>query len=364
MARRSAAPTYQYEPLITPSEWSGEERNFSIRLTQILDNLHAKIGALTGKAPVREITAADLSSKSTADRAALYANGARLLKVTNDDTIVVLSLAADGSTQFMSSNKPLTNLLDNSDFTNPINQRDITSITATSYIYTIDRWKLDEGNTITVNAGSITIDGGWLTQLFENVKIDISKTYTAALCLGDGTIVCETGVFGNHTRRTYWGFDASETSTAIYIYIGILTGVTAKWAALYEGSYTADILPPYVPKGYAAELAECQRHYVRFLADYTLLYGTSGAYNGSNIRLTLPVPVKMRIVPTAEAFTANFLTSSGAKTDITFTPDSLTVNNSTISFDGSASSAISASPTYTNVLAELKYRDLELHADL
>ena len=29
------------------------------------------------------------------------------------------------------------------------------------------------------------------------------------------------------------------------------------WIALYEGSYTADTLPPYVPKGYAAELAAC-----------------------------------------------------------------------------------------------------------
>ena len=29
------------------------------------------------------------------------------------------------------------------------------------------------------------------------------------------------------------------------------------WAALYEGTYTADNLPPYVPKEYAAELAAC-----------------------------------------------------------------------------------------------------------
>ena len=32
------------------------------------------------------------------------------------------------------------------------------------------------------------------------------------------------------------------------------------WAALYEGAYTADTLPPYFPKGYAEELAECQRY--------------------------------------------------------------------------------------------------------
>lgn len=39
------------------------------------------------------------------------------------------------------------------------------------------------------------------------------------------------------------------------------TAEIAVWAALYEGVYTADTLPPYVPKGYAAELAECQRYY-------------------------------------------------------------------------------------------------------
>ena len=33
------------------------------------------------------------------------------------------------------------------------------------------------------------------------------------------------------------------------------------WAALYEGAYTADTLPAYVYKGYAAELAECQRYF-------------------------------------------------------------------------------------------------------
>ena len=31
--------------------------------------------------------------------------------------------------------------------------------------------------------------------------------------------------------------------------------------ALYEGSYDASTLPAYQPKGYAVELAECQRYY-------------------------------------------------------------------------------------------------------
>lgn len=39
------------------------------------------------------------------------------------------------------------------------------------------------------------------------------------------------------------------------------SAITIQRAALYEGSYTADTLPDYVPKGYAAELAECRRYY-------------------------------------------------------------------------------------------------------
>ena len=39
--------------------------------------------------------------------------------------------------------------------------------------------------------------------------------------------------------------------------------IKIEWAALYEGSYTAETLPPYVPNGYAAELAECQRYFER-----------------------------------------------------------------------------------------------------
>ena len=38
-------------------------------------------------------------------------------------------------------------------------------------------------------------------------------------------------------------------------------GVHLIWAAVYEGSYTAATCPKYVPKGKAAELAECQRYY-------------------------------------------------------------------------------------------------------
>ena len=66
-----------------------------------------------------------------------------------------------------------------------------------------------------------------------------------------------------------------------------------KWAALYEGEYTAETLPEYQPKGYGAELAECQRYYYTFQA----LVGTQAS---AAQRVFLPLPVKMRIIPSVD----------------------------------------------------------------
>ena len=46
MATKRRVTTYQYEPLVTPSKWKGDELRFSIRLTQILDDLYQKYSAL------------------------------------------------------------------------------------------------------------------------------------------------------------------------------------------------------------------------------------------------------------------------------------------------------------------------------
>ena len=36
----------QYEPLVTPSAWTGDEKRFAVRLTQILDELYEKVGTV------------------------------------------------------------------------------------------------------------------------------------------------------------------------------------------------------------------------------------------------------------------------------------------------------------------------------
>ena len=196
-----------------------------------------------------EITATELTGKSTADRAAMYAAGTRLLKVVNGDTEVLLGLDADGNTEWLGSNKPLNNLLDNSDFTNPVNQRGATTY-VTNNAYTIDRWIL-EGTTCWVTSTLISIaTGSYLVQRILGNKMSNTKTYTLATMDSSGNIKVGASagmiLFDDGT----YGFNTIKIAAGEYL-----------WAALYEGAYTADTMPPHTPKGYAAELTECQRYY-------------------------------------------------------------------------------------------------------
>lgn len=46
MNKKRRVTVYQHEPLITPPQWRGDELQFAIRLTQLVDDLYQKYGAL------------------------------------------------------------------------------------------------------------------------------------------------------------------------------------------------------------------------------------------------------------------------------------------------------------------------------
>ena len=47
MNKRKSASIAQYEPLVTPEKWTGDEKRFVLRLTQLLDQLFARQAALS-----------------------------------------------------------------------------------------------------------------------------------------------------------------------------------------------------------------------------------------------------------------------------------------------------------------------------
>lgn len=196
------------------------------------------------------------------------------------------------------------NLLDNSNFTDPVNQRGGTSGTITAWTYFIDRWQAtDAALTYSISADGLHLTAGeaWMAQNVQSSEAKAGRTYTFAVGLSDGTFTLCTGVLP--AGETSWTEVANNSDDNCYVRMAKITGaviscsfkpkkaVVVTWAALYEGAYTADTLPPYVPKGYAAELAECMR-YAIVLPNQMRIRAATISHN--TLEVFVPLPMLMR----------------------------------------------------------------------
>ena len=158
------------------------------------------------------------------------------------------------------------NLLDNSDFTNLVAQAGIGGNHGT-IAYAADRWILDSG-TVSYEAGVGLTLNGTIRQ-----KLEYPPT---------GETSAFVGMASGAASISY--ADGAVTITS--------SGGVLKWAAIYEGEYTAETLPEYHPKGYGAELEECQRYFYRFNG---MLYLTRRG--DGYLVATVNFPVTMRAIP-------------------------------------------------------------------
>lgn len=154
------------------------------------------------------------------------------------------------------------NLLDNSDFR--IAQAGYGGKHG-SIIYAADRWT-QNGTTsriytyVTKN-GHGALKCAAATVIQQKIELTSGVTYTAAVYINDTlnvrTFTANGGEYGSGALRV------NHQSNGRYMFIvsDIPSGGTVSEPVLYQGSYTAETLPPYVPKGYAAELAECRLYY-------------------------------------------------------------------------------------------------------
>lgn len=197
------------------------------------------------------------------------------------------------------------NLLDNSDFRNPVNQRGQSSYTKGSWGgYTIDRWAVGSGtkNTVNIVTDGVSVKGGiiqWLEDVV--VKALLGKKVTCAAKVNSVVYVLS-GVVPDNTEWTKIStvkFDGGDVTLAVNadkrfeIAISCATQKTIEWAALYEGEYTAETLPEYQPKGYSSELYECMRF---FQQHHFAQYETIGvSFNGPEYSfIALPLARSMR----------------------------------------------------------------------
>ena len=166
------------------------------------------------------------------------------------------------------------NLLDNSDFTNLVAQAGIGGNHGT-IAYAADRWILDSG-TVSYEAGVGLTLNGTIRQ-----KLEFPPT---------GETSAFVGMASGAASISYADGEVTITSGG-----GVL-----KWAALYGGVYTETTKPEYQPKGYGAELAECQRYYYTIKSDGLnyAAYATGTMQNASGAYFPILFPIPMRTIPT------------------------------------------------------------------
>lgn len=203
------------------------------------------------------------------------------------------------------------NLLDNSDFRNPVNQRGSTQYTGIKY--SIDRWKSNHSDTVhKVTSNGLTVSGTGNPDLYQVLPDNTDKTarYTAVACDQSGNLYRWSGIPSATDTAPVCAY-ISNNKVVFHLH----KAVTWKWAALYEGEYTVDTLPVYQPKGYAAELAECQRYYLT-LNNYVRYPVTR--ISSQEIDFLVPIPVKMRLDLPTLAGTCTVLAGTSQNTDFSF----------------------------------------------
>lgn len=187
-----------------------------------------------------------------------------------DSTLTEPGRAADAAATGQAiRNTVAKNLLDNSDFKNPVNHTGFAGgVPSVDNSLFIDRWQTIQSATKNINISfSDTGLNIHVTTALAGIRqtIPSPKTGVTFAAKVNGKIFV---VYSAH------GDDASiKTEDSIMLYVEWHTDTlqalvrnsgegekhfTVEWAALYEGEYTESTIPEYIPKGYAAEILNCQ----------------------------------------------------------------------------------------------------------
>lgn len=158
------------------------------------------------------------------------------------------------------------NLLDNSDWTEPVNTLGNTVYRGLGF--SIDRWVVpNDSAALTIGSGYILIQNDHtsasvnFTNRLRRGTLTNGKTYTGVIYLADGTVISGSGICvdGGVTLTDASQAVAMKITTGTSYDSAILAvnpGKSARinYVALYKGEFGPNSLPPYVPRGYEVEM--------------------------------------------------------------------------------------------------------------
>lgn len=244
------------------------------------------------------------------------------------------------------------NLLDNSDFRNPVAQAGVAGMHGNAR-YALDRWLNLYGY------GTFSQDSAGLHMAYETnhcyiaQRLDLSayvgKPLTLAVKFQDKLVVTHCDAFAAsgsmiHDISVYGVSIDLYDSTAQVVVVDANSPQIVEWMALYEGVYTADTLPPYVPKGYAAELAECQRYFVKGTGIVARPYTLDGPVQAYICNVIYPTPMRMSHPTVVISNIQNWVEQKAADLGA-----AVNIN------DSNGFNSINLSQTYYNALIQFDY---------
>lgn len=203
-----------------------------------------------------------LTDEATFDQMALYrvsVSGASISSPVRMFKII-------SNFQGMKASLNAVNLLDNSDWTEPVNTLGKTVYRGLGF--SIDRWVVpNDTSALTIGAGYILIQNDHTSASTNFVNrlrrgtLTNGKTYTGVIYLADGTVISGSGICveGGVTLTDASQAVAMKITTGSSYDSAILAvnpGKSARinYVALYKGEYGSDNLPAYVPRGYEVEM--------------------------------------------------------------------------------------------------------------
>lgn len=228
------------------------------------------------------------------------------------------------------------NILDNSDFSLLIAQAGLNGSHGGS-AYLADRWKTysvtgvksERYTTITstVKSGRISqfvnVNGGDVYTFAVKVRCG-NNFYLSALTNDGASITSQQFVAGDGVYCITFTVPNGVSEVELRFYPSYIDNGGSGdifWAVLYHGAYDSDTLPPYTPKGYAAEFDECQRYYYRITpTTSSFAYAYGYCYNATQARFNIRIPRPMVIGKPTFSYTAGTymrIVQNGSTKDIT-----------------------------------------------
>ena len=194
------------------------------------------------------------------------------------------------------------NLLINSDFRNPVNQRGKTTVSTTvgnwTKNYCIDRWYIQNGVTANVQNGYIKLTAsasseyGYFCQPLEQALENATYTITInAKSVGSGSTVyfkSGTSAYGKALVVGINVITVSMSLSSVEIQLHPNSTIELYWIKLERGTTST----AFVPKLYAQEVADCQRYYTKSNGvRLQVIHGTNHLY------ITVPLTAALRTDP-------------------------------------------------------------------